>query len=96
MIEPEAHLKLFNIPLDVKHSHSPEEMENMQRGLTTLTLLLGDTHKECIDHVVLYAELNIRFFFLAHLVDKNLLAFALNKFIENMSTLFKIQKEPEC
>lgn len=81
-------LKLFNIPLDVKHDHSPEEMIKMRQGIGMIASLLGGEHQACVDHVLLYAELNIRFFFLAHMVDKALLKVAVDKFIENINNLF--------
>jgi hypothetical protein len=88
MSDLNSKLNLFNIPLDVKHDHSAEAMEKMRQGVAQLTEMMGGEHERCIEHVILYAELNIRFFFLAHLVDKNLLLHAFKLFMNNMMQLF--------
>lgn len=88
MSDLNSKLSLFNIPLDVKHDHSAEAMEKMRQGVAQLTEMMGGEHERCVEHVILYAELNIRFFFLAHIVDKALLKHAFELFMNNMVMMF--------
>lgn len=81
--------KAFNIPENLKHDHSDEALEDMRRGIKALNALLGGEHERCIEHVIVYAELNIRFLFAANLLsDKDILKNALDMFIENIVKLF--------
>jgi hypothetical protein len=90
-------IKSFNIPDELKHDHSDESINKMREGINLLNLLLGDSaHNKCMDHVVTYAELNIRFLFAANLLsDRSILKEALDMFIENIVKLFLKEKVHE-
>lgn len=79
----------FNIPENLKHDHSEESINQMREGISKLNILLEGQHEKCIEHVIIYAELNIKFLFAANLLkDKNILKNALDLFIENIIKLF--------
>lgn len=80
----------FNIPCDLKHDHSEEAFKLLNDGIEKLDILLADNHKHCIDHVLKYSELNIKFFFLANLLPTNQpLKEAFHLYMDNMINLFK-------
>lgn len=87
----------FNIPDELKHDHSEESINKMREGIKILNELLGDfAHNKCMDHVITYAELNIRFLFAANLLsDRTILKEALDMFIENIVKLFLKEKVHE-
>lgn len=84
----EFKLKTLHIPIEVKHDHSPEAMADMQKGIDLINAFLSGLHEDCVKHLVTYAELNIRAFFLLHLTDKDALRETLRLFIKNLNTLF--------
>jgi hypothetical protein len=86
-------LEIFNIPTDLKHDHSEEALALIMKGIEKINILLADQHEACINHVVKYAELNIRFLFLANLIpDKRPFTEALDLFMGNLQSLFKVPK----
>lgn len=90
----DAFIKSFNIPEELKHDHSDESINKMREGINLLNLFLSDSaHNKCIEHIVTYAELNIRFLFFANLLsDRKILKEALDMFIENIVKLFLKEK----
>lgn len=80
----------FNIPRSLNHDHGEESLSHMRKGLELIkSLLSGGNHDKCIEHVVVYSELNINFFFAASLIkDKSILKEALDLYIENLVKLF--------
>lgn len=79
----------FNIPNDLIHDHGEEAFKKLTDGINRLDLLLNDNHTSCIDHVVKYSELNIKFFFVTNLLpDKTILKDAFDLYMKNMIELF--------
>lgn len=87
-MNPLDKLATFNIPVSIKHDHSEESMQLMQEGIARVNHLLQGLHEGCVEHVIKYAELNIRAFFLFHLADKETLKEAVMLFIHNLHVLF--------
>lgn len=91
---PRDKLHALNIPFDVKHDHSPEGSASMDYGINTINMFLNGLHDDCVNHMVKYAELNIRAFFLFHLADKETLEEAIKLFFENINKLFLKHTNP--
>jgi hypothetical protein len=86
----------FNIPNDIQHDHSPEAFKLLNEGIDKLKVLLDGNHDGCVQHVLKYSELNIRFFFAANLLpDKTILKDAFDIYIKNMVQLFARNFPPE-
>jgi len=84
-----AHLTSFNIPIELKHDHTPEAVEKLQQGIDVIDkILYMGAHELCVKHVVKYAELNIKFLFLSHLTSTHACATALELFLTNIRELF--------
>lgn len=89
----EEQMRVFNIPLDLKHDHSDENLERMESGLRSLNLFLVGGHEKCVKQMVLYAEMNIKFLFIQALVDKGAnIDKALQLFVANLMEIFLPKK----
>lgn len=62
-------MAVFNIPVNLKHDHSAENLERMESGLRSLNLFLEGGHNACVRQMVLYAEMNIKFMFIQALIN---------------------------
>lgn len=81
-------LRTFNIPPDIKHDHTPEGLIELNEGIKKVNLFLGGIHEDCVKHLLIYTELNIRALFLFHLADKDALRETLRLYIKNLNNLF--------
>jgi hypothetical protein len=94
MLDFKFKLEVFNIPVNIKHDHTPEALVALNEGIEKVNYFLSGLHEDCVKHLVTYAELNIRAFFLFHLTDKDALKAALNLFIKNLNFLFIKYENP--
>lgn len=93
-LNPREMLEYFNIPEDLKHSHSKIDEELLTCGILKLNPLLDATaHDQCLVHVLTYACLNVKFMFFAGMVLPEAKKMALDLFIANMIKLFGEKEE---
>lgn len=81
-------LEALKIPTEISHDHSQESFDSMSYGVNTINMFLNGLHEDCVAHMVKYAELNIRAFFLFHLADKQALEVAIKLFFKNINKVF--------
>lgn len=84
----EKFCETFNIPTELKHDHTPEAMRKLDCGIKLTDILLEGGHPECVNHMVKYAELNIKLFFMLHLLDRNMLVQVFDLYLKNMFSIF--------
>jgi hypothetical protein len=90
-------MEIFNIPTDLKHDHSDETLQRMIAGLVKLDLFLTGGHEKCVNQLVVYCEMNIKFLFLQSLVNKDNERYekvdqALQIFVANLMEIFLRKK----
>lgn len=86
-------MEVFNIPLHLKHDHSPETLEKMESGLRCLDMLMKGGHDTCVRQIVLYSEMNIKFLFMQALIDKGKgVDEALQIYVANLMEIFLPKK----
>ncbi len=83
-------IEYFNIPQELSHHADGSTMTLMDEGIIKIKAfseLLG-IHEGCIQQTIKYAELNMRFLFLASLVNKETQQEALEIYLTNIRELF--------
>ncbi len=81
-------MQMFKIPLELKHDHSEENLTNMRFGLRTLDNFLAGGHEKCVEQMIVYAEMNIKFLFIQALIDRKNVNEALKIFVANLMEIF--------
>jgi hypothetical protein len=86
-------MEIFSIPINFKHDHSEETFARMKKGLELLNTFLIGGHDTCVDHMVLYAEMNIKFLFIQSLNNRKDLTESLKIFVANLTEIFLREAE---
>lgn len=82
-------LDIFNVPKKLREHHSDEALAYIEEGIKKVDkLLVLAGHQHCVEYVLKYCELNIKYLFMASIVNKETMKMCLDIFIPNILNLF--------